>query len=107
MAIAEKSIQHIRNLLNIAEDLKLEGIALYEHAYHPLSFGSFSVEFGKPHDRVLCQWDGKESILSLSFSEITNQTAPREWTHDADISLPRGEGLYQEIASNVLTMIGT
>ncbi len=107
MELADHSIQHLERLLRIAEQLRSEGITLYGHEYHPLSFGSFSVEFGKPHYRVLCQWDGKESVLSVSFAEVKNQSAPRQWTHDANISLPGGEGVYEEIASNVETMVAT
>jgi hypothetical protein len=107
MKLAEESIVHLRGLLRIAEDLRAEGIALYGHEYHPMSFGSFSVEFGRPHYRVLCQWDGKESLLSVSFAEVQNSNAPRKWTHDANISLPGGEGVYEEIASNVHAMVTT
>jgi hypothetical protein len=107
MELAEHSIEHLERLLGIAKELAGGGITLYGHEYHPLSFGSFAVEFGKPHYRVLCQWDGKEAVLSVSFAEVKNQTAPRQWTHDANISLPRGEGVYEEIASNVETMVAT
>ena len=107
MELADQSIAHLRGLLRITEDLRAEGIALYGHAYHPMSFGSFSVEFGRAHYRVLCQWDGKECVLSVSFAELTNTNAPKKWTHDANISLPGGEGVYEEIASNVHTMVAT
>ena len=107
MELSDQSIAHLRDLLRITEELQAEGIALYGHAYHPMSFGGFSVEFGRAHYRVLCQWDGKESVLSISFAEPANANAPGKWTHDANISLPGGEGLYEEIASNVHTMVAT
>jgi hypothetical protein len=107
MELAKDSVQHLERLLGIAKELASEGIALYGHEHHPLSFGSFSVEFGKPHHLVLCHWDGKESVLSISFAKVKNQIAPRRWTHDAYISLPDGEGVYEEIASNVKTMVAT
>jgi hypothetical protein len=91
-------------VLELAEDLAKDGIALYAHEYQSLSFGSFSLEFGRAHYRVLCQWDGKESILSVSFAEITNQASEGEWVHDANITVSRDD-VYAEIASNVLTMV--
>jgi hypothetical protein len=103
MNAAGTSIQHLRELLTLAEELAKGGITLYAHEYHPLSFGSFSVEFGRPHYRVLCQWDGKESILAVSFAELTNQGQRGEWIHDAYISVP-GDDVYAEIAKNVSTM---
>lgn len=107
MELADQSIAHLRELLRVTEDLRAKGIALYGHEYHPMSFGGFSVEFGRAHYRVLCQWDGKESLLSVSFAGLANANAPRKWTHDADISLPGGEGVYDEIASTVHTMVAT
>jgi len=64
MSLADNSIQHLRMLIKISGELKDEGIALYCHEYHSMSFGSFSVEFGKPHYRVLCNWDGKDFVLT-------------------------------------------
>ena len=104
MDLAQDSIRHLKMLIDIAQELANEGVALCGHKYHALSFGSFSVEFGRSHYRVLCEWDGKESILSLSYSNVTNKAGPRQWIHDANISVP-AKDVYAEIASNVLSMV--
>ena len=105
MNITEQSIEHLKALLFIAEELREAGIAVLQHSYHPMAFGSFILEVGKPHSKVLFEWDGKESILSISFARLTNQNENPEWVHDAKISLPDGEGIYQEIASNAEELI--
>ena len=104
MDTAEASIAHLRALLGLAEELADNAITLYSHEYRPLSFGSFSVEFGRPHFRVLCLWDGKESRLSVCFSELPNQTQSCEWIHDAEISVSAND-VYAEIGTNVLSII--
>ena len=105
MALAKQSIDHLARVLEIAEALAAHGITLFEHDYNYLAFGSFSITFGDGHRRVQCQWDGKESLLSISFADLMNQNSVAKWTHDADISLPNGVGIYEEIASNVQDMI--
>ena len=100
----QASIRHLKMLLWLAEVLAKNGISLYAHEYRPLSFGSFSVEFGRPHYRVLCQWDGRDSNLAVSFAHLTNQSHQSQWIHDANIRVS-ADDVFAEIASNVLTML--
>src|SRR5439155_26976804 len=97
MDLAQDSIRHLKMLLDIAQDLANEGVALCGHKYHALSFGSFSVAFGRSHYRVLCEWYGKESILSLSYSNVTNKGGPIQWIHDANITVP-AQDVYRATA---------
>ncbi len=107
MNITQQAIEHLKSLLFIAEELRESGIAVYRHSYYPMAFGGFTLELGNPHNRVLFEWDGKESILSISLATLKNQNENPDWVHDANISLPGGEGIYQEIASNAETMISS
>ena len=104
MDAAGESIRHLKKVLEISEHLARDSISLYRHDYHLLASGSFSAEFGKPHCRVLCHWDGKESILSVSFAKLQNQGGVAAWTHDANISVS-AEQVYAEIASSVEGMV--
>ena len=80
-------------------------IALYEHHYHPHAFGSFVLVLGRAHERVRFSWDGRECILSISFGTVSSKNASAAWTHGTDISLPNGQGLYEEIASSAAQML--
>lgn len=105
MSDAAESIRHFESLLGILKDLESHKIALYEHQYHPQAFGSFVLVLGHAHERVKFSWDGREFILSISFGTFKNKNAPAAWTHDADVSLPNGHGLFEEIASNAEQML--
>ena len=96
---------HFDSVSRLLGALADEHIELLEHHYHPQSFGSFELIVGRGHDQLKFTWNGKESILSLSFAKVQNITTRPEWTHDADFSLPGGEGLYAEIASQSVDML--
>lgn len=82
-----------------------ERIELFAHTYHPQAFGSFELVLGKGHDQIRFTWDGKDAILSVSVANVQNKNAAPNWTHDADFSLPNGEGVYAEIASQSVNML--
>jgi hypothetical protein len=100
-------IQHLESLTAILKDLAPQGIGLYEVRYHPQAFGSFELVLGRGHKHLKFTWDGRDGLLSISFATVTNKNANPSWTHDADISLPNGEGLFAEIGSNVEQMLAT
>ncbi|MDH4260118.1 MAG: hypothetical protein OEW16_07415 [Gammaproteobacteria bacterium] len=105
MSDSSAAIAHLENLLRILRHLESEGIALYEHQYHPQAFGSFVLVLGRPHQRAKFTWDGREFILSMSIADFPNKSANVPWTHDADFSLPNGQGLYEEIASQTTSTL--
>ena len=105
MGDASTSIAHFDSVLRILKDLESHKIALYEHQYQPQVFGGFVLVLGHTHDRVRFSWDGREFILSISFGTFPNKNASAAWTHDADISLPNGHGLYEEISSHAAQML--
>jgi hypothetical protein len=82
-----------------------ESIELFEHAYHPQSFRSFVLVLGRGHDQVRFNWDGKEAILSVSVARVQNKNAAPNSAHDADFRLPKGEGVYAEIASQSVSLL--
>ena len=55
------------------------GYAIYQLEYHFFEFGSWSMECGRRHHRALLQWDGKESLVSLSQCVVADSRDPRDW----------------------------
>jgi hypothetical protein len=47
----------------LADVLRKSGIAILEHAYYALAFGSFVLVVGRPRRRLKFNWDGKEFFL--------------------------------------------
>jgi hypothetical protein len=105
MSDASASIAHFDSIVRILKDLASHKIALYEHHYHPQAFGSFVLVLGHAHERARFSWDGRECILSISFDAVPSKNASASWTHGRDVSLPNGQGLYEEIASNAAQML--
>ena len=97
---AAGSLSHMKTLLGFLRELAQDGIALYEHHFLTQEFGNFTVILGLPHRRVKFAWDGRECLLSVAVGAFFNASGPGEWVHEMDVSLPNGEGLYEEIASN-------
>ena len=101
----EAAPAHLESLARILRDLAEEQIELFEHAYHPHAFGDFELILGRGHDQLKFSWDARQSVLSVSFAKVQNKNAKPNWTHDADFSLPNGDGVYAEIASQSLSML--
>ena len=98
---------HLESLSAVLKDLGTQGIELYELRYYPQAFGSLELVVGTGHERVKFSWDGREALLTVACAKTSNKGGAVDWTHDADISLPNGEGLIAEIASNAEQMLAT
>lgn len=107
MTVDLAAIDHLESVARILRELGNEAIELFEHHYHPQAFGSFELVVGRGHERLKFTWDGRDSILSVSFASSLNKNRPAPWIHDADFSLPKGEGVYAEIASQTVDMLST
>ena len=105
MTANQASAEHVRQLARLIEELASAGIDLYEHHYEQLSFGNFLIVVGRPHERVRFAWDGRDSVLAVACRRLTNLNGLEGWTHDAYISVPNGEGLWVEIASEAQSML--
>ena len=107
MTVDLAAIHHLESVAGILRELGNEAIELFEHNYHPQTFGNFELVVGRGHERLKFTWEGRDSVLSVSFASFPNKNAPAPWTHDADFSLPNGEGVYAEIASQTVDMLST
>ena len=99
------SIAHFESMARVLRDLRSDGIDLSEHQFHPHAFGSFVAVLGRGHEYVKFSWDGREFVLSIYTCTVPDSSATTRWTHDADVSLPNGDGLYEEIASEAVQVL--
>ena len=79
----QSSLEHLRRLKALAGNLADRGIAIYEHEYTMLAFGSFCLELGTRHRRWGFSWDGKEGFISFSdpYTPRSGRTAPPVFGH--------------------------
>ena len=101
MSDRDPVLAHFDSLIWLLTDLKAEGIELEEHQFNPASFGSFVVVLARGGKSARFVWDARESLLSISFGA----RGAKSWTHDANTSLPAGDGLFQEIASEAENLL--
>ena len=76
---ADTTILHLGLMEWLAERLAGDHLAIYEHTYNQLAFGSWEIVIGTRHKRRRFTWDGKDSLLSVSESEFTNSASPPIW----------------------------
>ncbi len=84
---AESSASFISALAAFSKSMSESRIAIYGVAYDLLHFGSWTIEVGKRRHRSLLQWDGKEFLMSLSYCEVSDSQALREWKLVAEESI--------------------
>lgn len=95
----------METLVGFLGELSGKGVGLYEHHFDAQDFGSFYVVVGLPHDRLKFVWDGRDEVLTVSVGKRPNASGPMAWVHEMNVSLPKGEGVYEEIASNTLDIL--
>ena len=104
--MSERSdIQHVESLLWLLKEIGANGLRLYEHRCTLQGFGSFTTVLGTAHNRVKFDWDGKEFVLSVSTAAVANQNGIENWQFEANIRLPNGEGLFEEISSKATELL--
>ena len=81
---SESSANFLSALATFSASLSRSGLAVYSVGYNMEAFGSWTIELGKRHRRMLVHWDGKESILSVSRCEVSDSRASKDWKLAAD-----------------------
>ncbi|MEK6653030.1 MAG: hypothetical protein AABY50_08890 [Nitrospirota bacterium] len=76
---ANSFLEHARQVHSLAEKLSEDGIAIYEHSYDMLSFGSWLLILGKRKYRVRFIWDGKDGILITAKALIPDSGTIIKW----------------------------
>ena len=70
---------HCKAFTEFAERLATTSIAIFEHHFDYLCFGSWVVVAGSRHRRVRLTWDGRESSLVCEAADFVGSSAPARW----------------------------
>jgi hypothetical protein len=73
---ADSGIRHIQRLLALAESLCAIRISLYDHQWHDLAMGSWSLTAGTRHRSYLFTWDGRDGVMSVQGPFHAGQGSP-------------------------------
>jgi hypothetical protein len=71
---AETALQHFRAIVSLGEKLKEIGVAIYEHQYYSLVFGSWAIIAGSRKVRSKISWDGRDRFLDFSESHFPDSS---------------------------------
>jgi hypothetical protein len=75
-------------LAGFAKRLAVNRVAIYGVAYDMLHFGSWTLEVGRRHRRLLLAWDGRESSLGLSERSVSDSSnVDADWRPVSEIKL--------------------
>jgi hypothetical protein len=84
MSDAAQSLSALVGINRLATGLAEQGLAIYGLAYDYLHFGSWTIEVGRRHKRILLQWDGKESLLVVSVAVVSDAQGSKDWKRVAE-----------------------
>lgn len=92
MSDAAESQSIISGINGLVDDLARLDVAVYGIAFDYPHFGSWTIEVGRRHRRVLLQWDGKESLLTASVAAVPNSHGRKDWKCVAERAITTGGG---------------
>lgn len=75
------SVRHIEAVLALAQRLAAADIAIYEHSYRGLAFGSWTIVAGMRKERVRCSWDGRDGCLTVEQAAFPDSQQRTDWQH--------------------------
>jgi hypothetical protein len=76
---AQGSLRHIEALFAMAHRLSASEIAVYEHSYHALVFGSWTIVAGERKERVRFTWDGRDGFLTVEQAAFPDSRQQTQW----------------------------
>jgi hypothetical protein len=84
MSDSEWSGNFLSALSKFSASLSHSSLAIYSVGYNMETFGSWTIELGKRHRRMLVHWDGRDFILSISRCEVADSRAAKDWQLSVD-----------------------
>jgi hypothetical protein len=81
---SESSANFLSALSKFSASLSHSDLAIYSVGYNMEAFGSWTLELGNRHRRLLVHWDGREFILSVSRCEVADSRATKDWKLSAE-----------------------
>lgn len=88
---AVSGIQHFERVHSLAERLSRLGIAIYDHRWQFLVFGSWVIIAGWRHRRFQFCWDGRDFFIDVSRSEHSSSGHSAHWVPVTNDRLPSGD----------------
>lgn len=98
---ANSFLEHARQVHSLAAKISEDDIAIYEHSYDMLSFGSWLLILGKRKYRFRFTWDGRDGILKTEKALIPDAGTIIKWQEmPNDIETDQtGENIFKSIES--------
>jgi len=93
--------------MTLSERLKEVRVAIYEHHYYSLVFGSWTIVVGTRKERVKITWDGRDGYLNYSealFPDSSYSPKPNEWIQkkSESIDLKEPTTAYEKVEQYLL-----
>jgi len=63
----------------MAQRLAADDIAIYEHRYAALDFGSWEIVAGRRKSRIRFRWDGRDAALTIEQAVCADSRTPLNW----------------------------
>ena len=76
---ANSFLEHSQQMYSLALSLAENGIAVYEHSYDMLAFGSWVLVLGRRKKRFRFIWDGRDGILKVEKALIPDSGTFIKW----------------------------
>jgi hypothetical protein len=76
---AESSVLHLQSVLALANRVAAFGIAIYEHRYAALDFGSWEIVAGTRKNRIRFRWDGRDATLTIEQAVSVDSRTALVW----------------------------
>jgi hypothetical protein len=93
---ANSFLEHSTQIHSLVASLSRDGIAIYEHSYDMLAFGSWLLILGKRKYRFRFIWDGRGGILKTEKTLIPDSGTIIKWeeiSNEIDTNQP-GENIF-------------
>lgn len=77
---SQSSADYFRSIADLAQRLADKRIAVYEHVFHYMAFGSWEIVTGRRAQMIRFTYDGKDSLLSYGDAG-KKPTKPEDLQH--------------------------
>ncbi len=78
---AQSSVSYMKAVLAMAQRLLESDIAIFEHRFHALAFGSWTIVAGRRKERARLSWDGRDGFLTIEQATFPDSRHQGEWEH--------------------------
>jgi hypothetical protein len=70
---------HWNKVVALCSELAPLGVAVYEHSYSYLSFGSWTLTLGKRKEVLRFNWDGREGFVTIQEALVPDSRSIKDW----------------------------